>query len=56
MDAVPFIFEDKDLRDNPVEDGVVGDVYTQNQPETYELLRHWEKLVYSYSKEDGKER
>lgn len=55
VDAVPFLVEDKELRDNPKEDGVLSVEYTQNRPETYALLQHWAQLASNYSKKEGKD-
>ncbi|XP_046668931.1 maltase 2-like [Homalodisca vitripennis] len=57
VDAVPFLFEDEELRDEPTrEDGQLDHIYTQNLPETFELLRRWADIVYDYTAKDGKPR
>lgn len=63
VDAVPFLFEDPELRDEPPVEGTSGatfaelqHIHTQNLPETFETLKHWADLVYNYNKRDKIER
>lgn len=63
FDAVPFLFEDQDFKDEPVIDVTqplsydnLYHIYTQNQPKTYELLKNWSSVIDSFSKSEGKSR
>lgn len=63
VDAVPFMFEDEKLRDEPPLPGKAGTVwgeldhiYTQNLEGTFQLMRHWADLVHEYVVADGKHR
>ncbi|XP_034475196.1 maltase 1 [Drosophila innubila] len=57
IDAVIYVFEDKDLRDEPLS-GTTSDpnsvdylqhIYTRNQAECYPLIQHWRQLLDNYS-------
>jgi len=55
LDAIPTLFEDPQLRDEPVLGGVnafgdpkVSDIYTTNLPEVHDVMRRLRKLVDSY--------
>lgn len=61
IDAVPFIFE-TGLEDEPLsgyepaasnEYRYLSHIYTMDQPETYELVYSWRKLVDDYSNQKG---
>ncbi|RZC40430.1 maltase 2, partial [Asbolus verrucosus] len=62
IDAVPFLFEDEDLRDEP-ESGRPGyndtdweylnHIYTQDLPGTYDMVYQWRQLVDDYTQEHG---
>ncbi|XP_046688041.1 maltase 2-like [Homalodisca vitripennis] len=57
MDAVPFLFEDQQLRNDPkLPNGLLDPVYTRNRPGTFKLLQHWADVVLEYIKADGKDR
>jgi len=63
VDAVPFLTEDEQFRDEPPLEGKAGvvfseldHIYTQNQPGTYRILNHWADLVYNYTRADNKPR
>ncbi len=55
LDAIPNLFEDPQLRDNPVLGGVnaqgdprVGDEYTNNLPEVHDVIRRMRAMVAKY--------
>jgi alpha-glucosidase len=55
LDAIPALFEDPQLRDNPVLGGTnaqgdpnVGNLYTDNLPEVHDVIRHMRTMVESY--------
>ncbi len=55
LDAIPNLFEDPQLRNNPVLGGVnrngdpkVGDKYTNNLPEVHDVIRRMRAMVASY--------
>lgn len=61
IDAVNYVFEDKQLRDEPLS-GATSDpnsvdylnhIYTRNQEENYGLIQHWRKLLDDYSEKYG---
>lgn len=60
IDAVPHIFE-TGLEDEPVsgdnvgnhEYGYLNHIYTKDQPETYDLVYSWRKLIDDYSQKEG---
>nr|XP_018902898.1 PREDICTED: alpha-glucosidase-like [Bemisia tabaci] len=65
VDAVPVLFEDEELRNNPYVSSRVenstdfGDqipVYTFQRPENFELLHQWRLLIDDYSSRDGRKR
>lgn len=63
VDAVPFLIEDEELRDEEPLPGTLGTTfaeldhqYTQNQPLTFALLRHWAEVIYNYTLKDNKPR
>jgi alpha-glucosidase len=63
--GVPYLFEDAELRDEPLS-GYIGahpdeadyldHVYTQNLPETYDLIHEWRKILEEKKAEDGETR
>lgn len=62
IDAVPHIFEDSELRDEPVDPDSDGDpnnynslkhIYTKDQPETFELVYGWRKFIDNYTNAVG---
>jgi alpha-glucosidase len=55
LDAIPNLFEDPQLRNNPERGGTnaqgdpnVGDEYTNNLPEVHDVIRRMRKMVDSY--------
>uniref|UniRef100_A0A182JC45 alpha-glucosidase n=1 Tax=Anopheles atroparvus TaxID=41427 RepID=A0A182JC45_ANOAO len=61
IDAVPTLYEDVELRDEPPS-GLTDDtedtlylkhIYTQDLPETVEMVYQWRALVDAYQKENG---
>ncbi|XP_030556539.1 maltase 1 [Drosophila novamexicana] len=57
IDAVIYIYEDEQLRDEPLS-GSTSDpnsvdylehIYTRNQPECYGLIQHWRQLLDNYT-------
>ena len=55
LDAIPNLFEDPQLRDNPVSPGLnaqgdpnTGDLYTNNLPEVHDVIRRMRTMVDSY--------
>ena len=55
LDAIPNLFEDPQLRNNPEEGGVnaqgdpnVGDEYTNNLPEVHDVIRRMRAMVAKY--------
>ncbi|KAL3267385.1 hypothetical protein HHI36_011515 [Cryptolaemus montrouzieri] len=59
VDAFPFVFEDEQFRDEPRtfkssagenDYGYLNHIYTNNLPETYDLLSEWRHLLDEYSK------
>ena len=55
LDAIPTLFEDPQLRDNPVTGGLnaqgdpnVGDIYTNNLPEVHDVIRRMRAMVAKY--------
>ncbi|XP_051858906.1 LOW QUALITY PROTEIN: maltase 1 [Drosophila albomicans] len=61
IDAVNYIYEDEELRDEPLS-GTTSDlnspdslehIYTRNQPEDYTLVQHWRQLLDNYSANNG---
>ena len=55
LDAIPSLFEDPQLRNNPVQGGTnaqgdpnVGDVYTNNLPEVHDVIRRMRAMVAKY--------
>lgn len=56
VDAVPYMYEDEALRDNPVVNGVIGNIYTENLNETYAITLKFGEILNNYSKVDGKQR
>lgn len=65
VDAVPYIFEDAQLRDEPLSgnpDALPNDskylthIYTQNLPKTYDMVQQWRQVVDEKKAEDGKTR
>lgn len=60
IDSAPFIYEDKELRDEPRsyapgltprDYGYLSHIYTVDQKPTYELFGDWRKYVDEYSDE-----
>ena len=64
MDAVPFLAEDEQLRDEPLSGntddpndyGYLDHIYTMNLPETREWLAEFYQVVKSYGEIDGHDR
>lgn len=61
VDAVIYVYEDEQLRDEPVS-GLTNDsnstdyldhIYTRNQPEGFLLIQHWRRLLDNYTAENG---
>jgi alpha-glucosidase len=55
LDAIPSLFEDEKLRDEPLTSGTnaygdqnVSDVYTNNLPEVHDVIRRLRSLIDSY--------
>ncbi|XP_045480246.1 maltase 1-like [Harmonia axyridis] len=62
VDAIPYLVEDKELRDEPrsynpnvseEDNDYLKHIYTNNQPETYEVIYDWRKLVDDYTANHG---
>ena len=62
VDAVPYLFEDPELKDEPLsgdpnslptEAGYLVHDYTQNLPGTYDMVQQWREVVDEKSKESG---
>lgn len=62
FDAVNYLFEREDLKDEPKSNkpGVydtdydaLDHIYTLNQPETYEMVKTWRKLIDESSSTDN---
>lgn len=62
VDAIPFLVEDKDLRDEPrsnnpdatpIDDFYLDHIYTQNLQETYEVIYSFRKTLDDYTNEHG---
>ncbi len=59
IDAVPFIMEDKDLRDEPLSGanvdsddyGYLNHMYTFNIDETYPIIYEWREFLDNYTRE-----
>ncbi|KAG7203432.1 hypothetical protein KM043_013499 [Ampulex compressa] len=58
VDAVPYFFEDKELRDeprsynpkaSPDESDYLDHIYTKDDPRTYDLIRSWRNVLDEYS-------
>jgi alpha-glucosidase len=56
LDAIPALFEDEQLRDEPTTGGTnaygdlnVSDVYTNNLPEVHDVIRRLRALINSYA-------
>lgn len=65
IDAIPFLFETTEMLDEPVhlpqggdplDHGYLDHIYTQNQPETYDMMQQWRELIDQASAEDGVDR
>lgn len=65
IDAVPFLFEHPDLPDEPVhlplgddplDAGYLDHIYTQNQPETFDMVQQWRELIDGQTAIDGIDR
>jgi alpha-glucosidase len=55
LDAIPTLFEDPQLRNNPEQGGInaqgdpnVGDTYTNNLPEVHDVIRRMRAMVEKY--------
>ncbi len=55
LDAIPALFEDKQLRDNPSKGGInaqgdpiVSSLYTDNLPEVHDVIRRMHAMVAAY--------
>ncbi|PSN52222.1 Maltase 1 [Blattella germanica] len=62
IDAVPYLFEDPDLKDEPLsgdpnalptEANYLTHVYTQNLPGTFDMIEQWREVVDEKSNETG---
>lgn len=62
VDAVPYLFEDADLRDEPKSDDPNAEnyewnslkhIYTSDLPGTYDMIYQWRKHVDDYSNSHG---
>lgn len=62
VDAIPYLVEDEELRDEPrsfnpraseIDNDYLNHIYTNNQPETYEIIYEWRKLVDDYTATHG---
>lgn len=60
VDALPFFYEDIELRDEPRtydpsatpnDYSYLSHIYTLNQPETYDLIYEWREFLDNYSRE-----
>ncbi|XP_054270915.1 maltase 1-like [Macrosteles quadrilineatus] len=63
MDAVAHCFEAANFTDEPAKPGTPGNtyetlqhIYTQNQPETYAMLKEWAEMLHERSQQDGRQR
>ncbi|CAH1402759.1 unnamed protein product [Nezara viridula] len=62
MDAVPFLVEDKQLREEPyipnctrkIPGTCMYHIWTQNQPETYEVMKEFDELLLEYENTNPK--
>ncbi|CRL00644.1 CLUMA_CG013904, isoform A [Clunio marinus] len=61
IDAIPHLFEDAAMRDEPVS-GLIDDsryhdylthIYTKDLPETYDMVGEWRRLIDDYNTENG---
>ncbi|KAF5286037.1 hypothetical protein FQR65_LT12972 [Abscondita terminalis] len=61
MDAVPYLFEDKEWRDEPLS-GTTNDstsnaylnhIYTQNLPDTFKMIYRWREYLDNYTRDNG---
>ncbi|XP_055599788.1 maltase 2-like [Uranotaenia lowii] len=61
VDAVPWLFEDVSLRDEPISGNsddplrpeYLNHIYTQDLPETVDMVYQWREVLDSYQKENG---
>ncbi|KAJ9585850.1 hypothetical protein L9F63_020492 [Diploptera punctata] len=62
VDAVPYLFEDQELRDEPLsgdssalptEANYLNHIYTQNLPGTYDMVQQWREVVDQKTAETG---
>ncbi|KAJ8874366.1 hypothetical protein PR048_025214 [Dryococelus australis] len=62
MDAVLYLFEDKLLRDEPLsgdtsaeptDENYLDHIYTQNQPESFDMIQQWREVLDEYKRKDG---
>lgn len=65
MDALPFLFEDPDFRDEPIalppgkdplHYGYLNHIYTNNRPETYDMVQQWREVIDAQGAADGRKR
>ncbi|XP_063990420.1 alpha-glucosidase-like [Diachasmimorpha longicaudata] len=64
VDAVNHVFETESLQDEPLSGntndpnnyGYLNHIYTKDQPECYELIQEWRKLLDEYKANGGEER
>ncbi|XP_058449988.1 maltase 1-like [Malaya genurostris] len=62
IDAVNRMFEDRHFRDEPINDPAdplsyryTHHIFTRDQPETYEVIAHWRKVLDEFTKKNGRE-
>lgn len=56
VDAIPFLVEDAELHDeernpdcnDPIEANCMIHIYTQNRPETYDVMREFDDFLKQY--------
>uniref|UniRef100_T1JA57 alpha-glucosidase n=1 Tax=Strigamia maritima TaxID=126957 RepID=T1JA57_STRMM len=65
IDAIPFLFEDKDFRDEPYSPGSTAKpdeynyydhIYTTNLPEVLDVLGDWREVCQEFEERDGAHR
>lgn len=65
VDAVPYLFEDPQLRDEPLsgdpnalpnETNYLTHIYTQNLPGTYDMVQQWRQVMDEKKAQDGQTR
>lgn len=62
VDAIPFLFEDEKLRDEPLSHNptatsddwnYLNHTYTMDLPETYDMIYQWRRHIDDYAKAHG---